>query len=121
MANELFLNAAVEFAKSGQSFDAEDFDLVAQRLDVSGTKYIRGMITASMSAQALPIGNLGTLGLMVAKNRGSVAVNLRPSSTGATSITFPPGIGYPCYLSTSTPYVITVSSTAQLDYLILEA
>lgn len=120
MANELTLTSAVEFAKSLKYFNGEDFDLVVQRLDVSGTDYIRGTITASTSAQALPLGALATCGLMIGKNRGSVQVNLRPSSSGTTCTGWPAGIGYWCYLTSNTPYVISASSTAEFEYLILE-
>lgn len=121
MANELLLNAAVQYDKSGLSFNGLDFDLVAQQLTVSGTDFIRGTISASTASTALPIGNLGTLGLMIGKNRGAVAVNLRPSESGTTCTGFPAGIGYWCYLTSNTPYVVTGSSTAIFEYMILEA
>lgn len=121
MANELALSCAFDFAKSGQSFNGLDFDLVAQQLTVSGTDFIRGTITATTTPQALPIGNLGTLGFMVGKNRGAAQVNLRPSESGTTCTGWPAGIGYFCYLTSNTPYVVAASGTVVFEYMIAEA
>lgn len=120
MANELNLSAVMRYADNGQELDSLDFDLIGQLLTVTGTDHVRGTITASTSAAALDLGSCASCGILVAKNRGSVAVNIRAGSGGTDVLTFPAGIGYWCYLATNTPYAVTGSSTAVLEYLILE-
>ena len=121
MASELSLSVYASFAKSGQSFTTDDLDLLGQTIDVSGSHYIRRTITATTTQAALDIGSITTCGLLIGVNRGAVAVNLRAGSGGTNTISFPAGKGFACYLATSAPYVITGSSTAVFEYILVEA
>jgi len=121
VANEISLSVYAAFAKSGQSFNTDDLDLLGQTIDVSGSHYIRRTVTATTSQAALDIGSITNCGLLIGINRGSVAVNLRSGSSGANTASFPAGKGYAMYLATNTPYVITGSSTAVFEYILVEA
>lgn len=121
MASEITLSVAASFAKSGESFNTDDLDLLGQTLDVSGSYYIRRTVLTSTSAAALDIGSITTCGLFIGINRGSVAVHIRAGSGGTNVITFPAGKGYACYLATNTPYAVSASSTAKFEYILLEA
>lgn len=119
MANEALLNAGLQISVSGSSFDTDaDFDLVAQRLDVSSSLHICGTLATSTSAAALPLGSVTSCGLAAFKNRGATDIHIRAGSGGSNTITIPAGKGYVCYLATNTPYAVAASSTTTLEYCI---
>lgn len=121
MANELNISAAVSFAKSGQSFDTSDMDLLGQTLTVAGANHIRATVSATTSAAALGKGGITTCGLLIGKNRGSANILIRSGAAGADVVLFPPGIGFAVYLATSTPYVSSSTGTVVFEYIMVEA
>lgn len=107
------------FAKGDESFNTDDLDLFAQQLTISGTKYVRFNQTVTTTPTALFLGAVSSCGLCCVKNRGSVAINIRSGSGGANVVQVPVGLGFCFFLATNTPYVVTGSSTAEIEGIIL--
>lgn len=121
MSNELSFSASFKYTGLTVNLDGLDFELVAQRLSVSGTPYVRGTLTtATTSATAIPLGGVSSCGWAVFKNLSANAFTIRAGSGGTAVLTIPAGFGYPIYLATNTPYAACASaSSSSLEFLIL--
>lgn len=121
MASEHVISVDGSFAKSGESWNSRDLDMLGQTSTVSGTNHHGGTATATTSVAPIDIGAVVTCGWLWLKNRGAWPIHLRIGSGGTNTIVFPAGIGYAVYLSASTPYVIAVGGSAKYEYKLFEA
>lgn len=117
MANEIVVTALMSFSKGGKS---DEVGTASQRITMTGGNFIRGTMNVTTAAAAIPLGAVGTPGMCWIKNNGSVAVNIRAGSGGANVVSIKAGEESLFRLATATPYAVTASSSADIEYEILE-
>ena len=120
MANEIVVTAVMSFSKGGKS---DEVGTASQRITMTGGNFIRGTMNVTTAAAAIPLGAVSspaTPGMCWIKNNGSVAVNIRAGSGGANVVSIKAGEESLFRLATATPYAVTASSSADIEYEILE-
>lgn len=128
MANEITGAVYAKFVKGSKN---EKFDFGTFTKDVTGTDYIKATqvandTTTSPNGVALDKGNIGTLGLFVARNNdATTSINILTATSGTVIATLAPGEG--CMFTfgsgVTAPAIRSSSSslTAELEYLLIEA
>lgn len=117
MANEITTSVSLKFEKSSR---IADLKFGGVTVDVSGTKYVQNVQSVGVSEEMLDIGDIGTPGLVIAKNHDATGViSLRPSSGANDCIDIKAGEVALFRLATATPYVIA-DSESLLEYLVVE-
>lgn len=117
MANEILVTSQMSFSKGSKS---DEVGYASERITMNGDDFVRGTMSVSTTQTAIPLGAVGTCGLLWIRNNGTATVNLRMGSSGANVNSWKNGEGYWVRLAASTPYVVTASGTAEIEYAILE-
>jgi hypothetical protein len=128
MADEIRAATYAKFVKGSKNVK---WDFGTFEKDVSGTDYQRGTqiandTTTSPNGVALDKGNVGTLGLFVARNNDvTTSINILTAVSGTVIVTLAPqeqcmftfgsGVTAPAIRSSSS------TLTAELEYLLIEA
>lgn len=119
MANELTLSMSLFFSKGATSIS---LGVSGLSLNVSGAKIVQCVQNIGASAEAVSIGDITTPGYMIAVNRDATnSISIRMGSGGADVVKLQPGEWAMFRLASTTPYAIASASTANLEYLIIEA
>lgn len=121
MANELSITASLSFADS-EGTD-ETLDVSEYELTISTKKYIKAKISVGTSEEALPLGEVSSLGYCFFKNLDETNYVEIRSGTGASNDVIkvgPLGIALFRFGSDVTaPYVIANTAACQCEYILV--
>lgn len=119
MASELTITAMLAFSKNNVEAKSAQ---VAKQFDVSGNDAIRRTQIIGNSAEALDVGEIGTVGYGMFINLGPTdSISIRIGSSGADVVKLNPNECALFRLAASNPYAVA-SGTASpvLDYMLVE-
>lgn len=126
MANELLTACSVTYSKNSKRVQFGGSAYV----NVAGDEYSQNSQVAAVSGGGSPVamdkGNITTLGLCIARNNGTVTINIYESTSAATLLmTVPAGATVMFYFGSgvTAPAIRSAdaSTTAELEYLLVEA
>ena len=122
MANEITVNATLQFAKGNVASEGLG---VNAKFTMTGTNYVKKTqaIPTTAGGTALDVSGLSTLGFGIFKNNdGTNAIDLMTAVSGTVFATINPGecalIRFPS--SVSAPAALAQTATCQLQYQVLE-
>lgn len=119
MADEITLSGSLVYSDS----EGTDVSLAVADLlqSITDKAVVRQKVGLTTTQQAIDLGNLATLGWAVFLNRSeTITIKLRTAVAGEFFATLPPGGFAVLYLGSdiTAPYAVSVTSPAQLEYLI---
>lgn len=119
MANELTITAMLAFAKSNVEVKASQ---VSKQFDVSGGDTIHRTQIIGNSAEALDVGEMGTVGYGMFINRGPTdSISIRVGASGADVVKLNPNECALFRLAASNPYAVASGTAAPvLEYWLVE-
>lgn len=121
MANEVTKNTNIQVSKS--SAGIQIFRSFADQADMAGNHFNWKIQTVGTSAEAVDIGDIGTVGQVVAFNQdGTNYVELSTASDGTGPLArIPAGKHVSFYASTNTFYAKAHTASCLVEFLIVEA
>lgn len=118
MANEITASVSLKFSKGGKTASVSKQGI---QLTMSGTDYTRHTQTIGTSEEALVLGDVGTLGLMVVTNLDATNfVSIRPATGGTNTIKIKAGETQMFRLATAAPFAIADTGAVEIEVLLLE-
>jgi hypothetical protein len=120
MANEISLSLTASFAKGALGASAA---LSSGFITMTGTNFSQGsLVTNTSTATAIPLGSIGTPGLLFIKNNDPTAtVDFYPTNGGVASAKILAGSAIVVYCLGATPSVKAESGTPMISFLVMEA
>jgi hypothetical protein len=120
MANELKLRFGADFAKGSA---AVAMDVQTQNITITGTRYIRNVQTVGTGAEALLLGDLATVGYIIAHNLDATNfVEIGYDDTGFKNmVTLKAGEYAQFRSSQAAPQARADTASVELEYTIFEA
>lgn len=120
MANEFKINVDIDYEDSEDS--VESLGVTDVRKSISSKKYVRGKINVGTTEEAIPLGELTSLGRAVFVNRDATNYVEIRSATGAANDVIrvdPLDCAYFRFGSDVTaPYIIANTGACQVEYII---
>lgn len=121
MSGEILSSISLEYAKGG---DDASWNHGPQSIDVSGDNQSKGTLDLTTSWEAIPLGDIATVGVIVVKNIGSTNnAEIRGSLTGDPWIVLKPGEEWSFRMSPTgftAPAARAAASTTRLKFLLIE-
>ncbi len=121
MANEITASGSLSFNKSGRS---ASISKVGLQIDMSGLDYVKFTQNVGTAEEALELGDITTLGYCMMVNRSSTyEIRVRSATGVAALVSILPGeFAIFRFASTaSAPFVMAVTSPAELEVFLIEA
>lgn len=119
MANELTLNASLNFTKGTRKVLISKANI---QVDVAGTDFVHMTQTIGTSAEALDLGDITTPGYIFIFNRDTTNfIEVRDGASGADVVKVGPGKVALFELATATPNAIADTAAVEVEYVIIEA
>lgn len=113
--HNLTLSAFASWLGPHNKISSKDLGLEEQLLLVNNMP-LETELVVTTTPVALDTGGITNGGLLVGKNRGTTAVNVREGSGGTDVVKFPPGLGFHVYIIAAAPYIVAESGTAKFEY-----
>lgn len=119
MANEVSLAGSLTISPPGRRSRTLT---VSTLITMAGTNYIERSQSIGTSAESLDLGEIGTPGMMYAKNCDATNfITIQDGANGTPVVKILPGDEAVFYLGTTTPFAKANNATCVMEYAIAEA